>query len=199
MPQSMTWIALAAFLIGAFVRAIKSDGAKILLANLGLPPIPTRALPFVALGAGAIAGMLDAYLGGAAWTDAVYAGITAAASAVFGHELLSGIPGAKKLVGIALVVGFASTTTACTPGARTALAEAAFDLATCALTSLDLPDEQILKKCGANTLADRERLLRIVGTARQEQAVAAALAADRAKEDAMRAALAGKIGACSQR
>ncbi len=98
------WVAVAAILVGLCVRALKSDGAKVALANLGLPPIPTRALPWLALVLGGVGAVLDAKVHGAPWTEAAQAGVIAAAGAVFGHELLSGVPGVQKMLAVALLV-----------------------------------------------------------------------------------------------
>jgi hypothetical protein len=166
------WIALAAVVIGALVRAIKSDGAKIALANLGLPPIPTRVLPWIALVLGAVSGMLDAKLGGKSWEEAVATGVVSAASAVFGHELLSGVPGVKRLLTVTAFVTIGSTVTSCTPEARREALLLTLDAAKCAVAHLNLPDDQILKLCAIEA-ADADRILKIVGQARSESARAA--------------------------
>lgn len=166
------WIAVAAVVIGALVRAIKSDGAKILLANLGLPPIPTRALPWVALGLGAVSGVLDAHLAGKSWEEAMSAAVIASAGAVFGHELLSGVPGVKRALGVLLFVGLGATTASCTPEARREALLLTLDAAKCAVAHMNLPNDQILKLCSIEA-ADAERILKIVGQARDESAKAA--------------------------
>lgn len=84
----------------------------------------------------------------------------------------------------------------CTPQAQSALAEGGAELALCALANLNLPAEQMLLKCGPKTLEDRERLLRIFGEARAQAAAEAAVAAERAREETMRAAVAGAVGVC---
>jgi hypothetical protein len=98
------WVAVAAILLGLFVRAIKSDAIKVALANFGLPPVPTRALPWLALGLGCVGAILDAKVGGASWNEAAQAGVVAAAGAVFGHELLSGVPGVRRLLAVGLLI-----------------------------------------------------------------------------------------------
>lgn len=112
--HSIGWIAVMAVIVGATVRALKSGASQSLLAALGLPPIPTRALPWLALALGGLAATLDAVTLGASWDAAAQAGVMAAAAAVFGHELLSGVPGAKKLLGIlVLLVPLSVATSSC--------------------------------------------------------------------------------------
>ena len=115
---STTWVAIAALIVGALVRSLKQDALGAILTKLFRPDgppvvIPTRLLPWLALAFGVTAALLDAKTAGATWNDAVQSGVLAAAGAVFGHELLSGVPGAKKLLGAMLLVGAFSATTAC--------------------------------------------------------------------------------------
>lgn len=187
------WIGMLALMIGAFVRALKTDGASALLSRLsgrdvenGDEPvrIPTRVLPFVALVAGAIAAVLDAYVGGASVEDALGAGVMAAASAVFGHELLSGVPGIKRILSVAFLLIAMRVLSACTPGARWAVLETFAEMSACAIANMNLPEDQIFLKCGARAVEDQERLRRIVGTAREEAASQAAGAYARGVVDA---------------
>lgn len=195
----LTWIAVLAIIIGGLVRALKSDGAKGILAKFNLPPVPTRALPWVALVFGGLAAGLDAYLegGGASVQEAAMTAVLAAATAVFGHELGSGVPGVKRLLGVGFLVFGFSSLSACTPGARAALIDAFAEMAACGLANMNLPDEQMLAMCGARTLEDRARLLQIVGRGRTVAAHEASVAAERAHAEAVQAAAAGKVGACN--
>lgn len=122
-PSQLTWTAIAAVVIGGLVRAIKSDGMTIALANLGLPPIPKRALPWVALTLGAAAAVLDSRQLGATWQEAAVLGVVATATAVLGHDLGKGVPGLGKVLVFALVAG--AGVTACGPSKEAQEAAAA--------------------------------------------------------------------------
>lgn len=82
-----------ALVIGALIRALKSDKFNILLAALGRKPIPPHVLPWIALGLGVVSTVLDARLkGGLGWQEAVIAGINgllAGGFAVAGHETVA--------------------------------------------------------------------------------------------------------------
>jgi len=198
------WIGLLALVIGAVVRSLKTGGATAILTRIagrdienGDEPlkIPPRLLPFVALAAGALAGGLDAYVSGASLEDALAAGAMAAATAVFGHELLSGVPGVKKVLSVGFVfIGVSLSTASCTPASRLALFDTFADMATCALANMNLPDEQILLRCGAKSLDDRERVLRIVGEGRSQAASQASSAYSRGIVDQMTASNPGFSG-----
>lgn len=113
--NQMTWTALAALVIGALVRALKSDGMTIALANFNLPPIPKRALPWCAVLFGGAAAILDARIEGVEWKDAAMLGAIATATAVLGHDLGKGVPIVKKVLGVLLFVGIATNSQACKP------------------------------------------------------------------------------------
>lgn len=152
------WIAVAAVVIGALVRAIKSDGAKVALANLGLRPIPTRALPWVALVFGAASATLEAKVAGSGWEEAAAKGVLAAGAAVFGHELLSGLPGFKKIVGAMLFVSLASSFSACTPQGRWHAANVVLDVLQCVIANEAKPDAEVVALCaGENVSPDDVR------------------------------------------
>jgi hypothetical protein len=169
------WISIAAFLVGLAVRLVKTDGMKIALANLGLPPIPTRALPWIALVLGGIAAVLDARVGGDSWEAAAKAGVIAASLAVFGHELGSGVPGMKKLLTVALMLGAMSTLTGCAWLQKhgPSIVEIFADKSKCALQNMNLPNEEIIKRC-LLTPEDIPRIIPLLGTARMEAAKEAA-------------------------
>jgi hypothetical protein len=118
-PGSLTWLAIAAFVVGGVVRALKADALPAILTRFLRPEgppiaIPTRALPFLALVFGTAAAVLNSRVAGASWEVAAQDGVTAAAFAVFGHELLSGVPGTRKLLGgVLLLVGLAGGVSAC--------------------------------------------------------------------------------------
>lgn len=193
-PQPIGWIALAAFVIGLLVRGIKSDVMSIALAKLGLPPIPSRALPWLALGLGALAAVLDAKVAGSTWEGAAQSGITATALAVLGHELGSGVPGVKKILSFAVVIGFAANLSACAWWQKhgPTLVDLLAEKTKCALARMDLSDEIIIREC-AITSDDVPRILELVSTARDEAArqVSVAVAVERHRVSASTCADAG--------
>jgi hypothetical protein len=192
------WIAVVAIIVGACVRTLKTDGMKTVLAFFGLPPIPTRALPWIALVLGGVAAVLDARVEGASWDAAAQAGVLSAAIAVFGHELLSGVPGVKRLLVVAFVVLGPTTLVGCAwlEKRGPTLMELLAEKTKCALENMNLPNEEILKRCAIQP-GDAERVLELVGKAREEAAreAAAARADERAKLSAAAGACAPDAGA----
>lgn len=164
------WVALAAFLVGAVVRLLKTDGMKIALAYLGLPPIPSRALPWLALVLGGVAAVLDARVAGASWDAAAQAGVLAAALAVFGHELGSGVPGLRKILSVGLLVGAGSLLPGCAFLQKNPeLVEDFARKSACALARMNLPNDQIIRECDLKP-EDLLKILPLLGTAREEAA-----------------------------
>ena len=182
-PTDSTWIAIAAILVGAFVRALKADALPSLLTKLLRPDgppiaIPTRLLPWLALIAGGGLAFLEGLREGASYSDAGKAAVLAAASAVFGHELLSGLPGTKKVLGgIVLLVGLSASTTSCgfLEKHGPAILDALFEKTQCAIANMHLPNEEIFVRC-ALTAEDRPHVEAALGAAR-EAAVREAMAA----------------------
>lgn len=75
------WVALAALVIGAVVRLLKSDTP--------IPiDIPSRWRPVVALGLGVVSGVLEALATGKPWLEAVIGGFVSAFAAMSGHAVL---------------------------------------------------------------------------------------------------------------
>jgi hypothetical protein len=72
------WVLVASLVIGALVRALKSDTP--------LPTVPPKWRAWLALGLGIVAGVLDKILGGTPWLAAILGGIAAAMAAIVGHE-----------------------------------------------------------------------------------------------------------------
>jgi len=177
--NQLMWIATAAVVIVGIVRALKSDGMTVALANLGLPPIPKRALPWVALFFGAASAVLDAKVVGTSWEEAAASGVLAAATAVLGHDLGKTVPGVRKVLGALLFVGVASSVTACTPQARWALAELLAKKIACGVAHQDLPNDDIIKLCALEP-GDIPKVLEVVGKSRAAGAQHAADAAARA-------------------
>lgn len=81
------WWALAALVIGGLVRLAKSD--------VPLPvTIPPKYRAFAALGLGVASGILQAIATGTPWATALLQGLSAAATAIVGHETL--VEGIRK-------------------------------------------------------------------------------------------------------
>jgi hypothetical protein len=174
-PGSMTWIALAALIVGAFVRALKADAIPALLTKFLRPDgppiaIPTRVLPWLALVGGGGLAFLEALREGSSYADAGQAAVLAAAGSVFGHELLSGVPGTKKLLGgLLLLVGLGTAPAACTPAntpreqARSVVLTVAEGVRigdeTCAWISKAKKDLSLAETCAAAVLEARNALL----------------------------------------
>lgn len=81
-PTAITWFTLSAIVIGGIVRLLKSDTP--------LPTVPARARPWLALGLGSAAGVLQALTTGTPWPLALGSGFTAAVTAMTGHDLVVG-------------------------------------------------------------------------------------------------------------
>jgi hypothetical protein len=83
------WMALVAFVVGLVVRIVKSDKVDEALAFMGLPSIPKRALPWISLALGLLAGVIEAKVAGASWDAAALAGawgLVSGGVAVAGNE-----------------------------------------------------------------------------------------------------------------
>ncbi len=76
-PQS--WLIVGA-LIGALVRMLKSNRIPF--------AVPPRARPWLALGLGQLAGVVDAMARGTAWKSALLAGLLASVTAIVGHDVV---------------------------------------------------------------------------------------------------------------
>lgn len=187
----LTWIAITAIVIGALVRAIKSDGAKIALANLGLPPIPKRALPWVALALGAASALLEKRQSGLTWNEAAMFAVLSAAGAIVGHDLLRGLPGVGKVVGAVLVVaGLSAAVEACTPWQRKA-ANVVLDVLQCVLANQAKPDAQVVAICASENVKPAD-VLELLSQQRAALAAARREAAGVCAPDAGPAADAGQ-------
>lgn len=84
----MTWLAVAALIVGAVVRFLKSDMVNERLESMGFPAIPKAVLPWVALVLGMASGALDAVLNGTDWPQAVAMGVVSGIGAIAGHQLV---------------------------------------------------------------------------------------------------------------
>lgn len=80
-------IGVVALLVGAIVRWLK-------------PTVAPRWRPFLALGLGAAAGVVDYVLTGRAWREALLAGLASAIVAMTGHEaVIEGARGGREIGG----------------------------------------------------------------------------------------------------
>lgn len=188
--DQMTWTAITAVVLGGLVRALKEDALGAILTRFFRPDgppiaIPTRALPWLALALGGAAAVFDARTNGADWGAAAKFGVNAAALAVLGHELLSGVPGAKKIVGVLLLVGGLSTLTACSwlQSKGPSLLQLLADKGSCVLPRLDLPADRILKECFADAAQeDVPKILELISAQKADRDAVAARAAAQARD-----------------
>lgn len=170
-PSTLGWVAIAALLVGAVVRLLKSDMLTIALSNLGLPPIPKRVLPWLSLVLGVASAILDVKLQGTAWPEAIGKGLVAGVAAIAGHELgVESMRKGKELLVVFVVLAFGAS--ACTPQARWAVADLLASKIACAVAHQDLPNDMIVKACALEP-GDVQRVLAIVGEARSASAKAA--------------------------
>lgn len=177
-PITLGWVAAAALLVGAVVRLLKSNTLTIALANLGLPPIPKRVLPWVSLAFGVASAILDVKLQGTAWIEAIAKGLIAGVAAIAGHELgVESMRNGKELLVLGVVLVFGAS--ACTPQARWAVADLLASKIACAVAHQDLTTEQIVVQCAIEP-QDVDRIMAIVGESRAASARASAEAAARA-------------------
>lgn len=89
MKDNPEWLVVVGVVVGGLARLAKTDRFTHVLARVGLPPVPKRALPWVAGGLGVIAVTVQAVVAGATWSDAVRAailGLCSGALATWGHE-----------------------------------------------------------------------------------------------------------------
>jgi hypothetical protein len=83
------FLAALALLVGAIIRLLKADSLNLFLATLSLPPIPKRALPWLAVVLGFALAALEALLRGAKAPEAIAQGlygIFSGATAVGGDQ-----------------------------------------------------------------------------------------------------------------
>ena len=159
------WIALAAIVIGAVVRLLKSDGPIPLT-------VPSRWRPVLAVVLGVIAGVFDKVASGGAWTQAILGGLLAALTAISSHDVvIEGLRGGKELGApkgpaamlLALALSLGASTSACagffTPARDEQLAKTGIDIAICILNHSQLPALEIVKACDGITVVDVNNVL----------------------------------------
>jgi hypothetical protein len=78
--RAHAWPVVAAFAVGAIVRAIKSDLIPI--------DVPARWRPKLALGLGLASGVAEAVIAGTPWAEALTGGVLSACVAMGGHGVL---------------------------------------------------------------------------------------------------------------
>lgn len=89
--NTAVWLGLLAVAIHIALRLLKSDTLDAQLAKLGIPPVPAKALPALAIGVGVVAGVIDGLMAGQTWQAALVGALTGAFSglgAVGIHETL---------------------------------------------------------------------------------------------------------------
>lgn len=85
------WFALLAFVVGLLVRLLKTNALDAALARFGIPPIPKKALPWVALVLGFVGAAIESKMRGTTWEAAAIAGVWGLFSggfAIAGNEAL---------------------------------------------------------------------------------------------------------------
>jgi hypothetical protein len=153
-PTAIGWVAAAALIVGALVRLLKSDMLTNALASLGLPPIPKRVLPWLALAFGLASSILDEKVMGTPWPAAITKGVLAALGAITGHELtIESLRKGKELLVVCLAIGSVLTVGACSArGREVALVDGA-KIALCVAEHQDEPTELALIKCGSENVS----------------------------------------------
>lgn len=89
--KNVQWLVITAAIIGLVVKLIKTDKFDALLARLGLPSVPSRYLPWIAVVLGVISGGIQIYLDpttdiGTLVTD-LLSGLLSGAAPIAAHEL----------------------------------------------------------------------------------------------------------------
>ena len=87
--QFVAYASIAAVVILFCIRVLKSGQVDATLMHFGLPSIPDKAIPFIALGLGVIGGLTDALVQGMGWKEAlqtVVLGLFSGSGAVAMHE-----------------------------------------------------------------------------------------------------------------
>lgn len=88
---SHKWVAVASVLIGLAIRYLKEDVP-------GTWTIPARCRPWLALGLGLAAAVVDRIAAGTPWADALVSGIVAGAGSSVSHDLfIEGLRGGREL------------------------------------------------------------------------------------------------------
>ena len=78
------WLPLFALVLGALAHALSADEGRSLLEKFNLPPLPRWTLPWLALGFGVGAGVVNAMALGKGVQESVVGALLATATAVFG-------------------------------------------------------------------------------------------------------------------
>jgi hypothetical protein len=88
-PQIIAGAGVAAVILHFVIRVLKSGQMSALLARLGLPAVPDKALPWISMGLGLAGGIADALVQGMAVGPALesaFAGLFAGTGAIALHE-----------------------------------------------------------------------------------------------------------------
>ncbi len=185
MTEEAKYLAIGVALVGLAVRVLKAKKLPF--------DVPKQALPWLSIFFGVVYAALAEKQLGKSWEDAVLlaigGGVAVGAGAMAAHDLGKTVPGAKKLLAVALILT-AVGTSACTPDARRALLEKGFAVLQCALQNMNLPNEEILVRCAVQP-EDADRILAIVGEQREAQSEAVV----RARHEADSAACRNDAGA----
>lgn len=105
-PSGMTkveFLVVLAFAVGGLIRLLKADRLNMWLAKFSLPPIPKKALPWIAVGLGIVAAVVESLIKGVDVVSAIrnaVMGALAGGFATWGHEAgVESVMGGEELGG----------------------------------------------------------------------------------------------------
>lgn len=88
-PTVIAYASIAAVMIHFLLRVVKSGQVDAMLMRMGIPSIPDKAIPWIALGLGFVGGVTDALVQNMGWSEAVQMavlGLFSGSGAVALHE-----------------------------------------------------------------------------------------------------------------
>lgn len=123
------WLPLIALVLGGIAHALSADEGRSVLEKVGLPPLPRKLLPWLALVFGVLAGMTNSMVLGMDVQQSLIGALAAMATSTFGlsttriaHDTIGGggaepprVPAAALLIGALALVGSASACALFTP------------------------------------------------------------------------------------
>lgn len=98
--KNMQWLVVTAAVVGILVQLLKTDKFDSLLMRFGLPPLPRKALPWVALCLGLVSGVIQLYLNPSSdigsMVGDIVTGILSGAAPIAAHELATNREGSVR-------------------------------------------------------------------------------------------------------
>lgn len=150
------WPIVAAFVVGAIVRLVKSDKVPV--------NVPSRWRPLLALALGVLSGAAEAVIAGTQWPDALLGGVISALVASGGHEvIIEAIRGGREVgappappAAMVLLLVLAPTLHGCGASMKDAAAalNAANTIATAAEPCLVSQRAALLAQCGGDATCE---------------------------------------------